>query len=118
MNTTIRTKLCTVIYCVLGTAALGAVSTSVNATDDPPSKTVKFHDLDIAKEEGAKALYDRIRVAAQEVCALSAGTDPIQRVGVQGCIRAAVDKAIKDVNAPMLTHLRFGGSGDVRLASK
>jgi hypothetical protein len=38
-------------------------------------------------------------------------------VAIKGCIEKAVDKAVKDVNAPMLTHLRFG-STDVQLASK
>jgi hypothetical protein len=48
---------------------------------------------------------------------LSTGTDPIQRMAIKGCIEKAVDKAVKDVNAPMLTYLRFG-STDVHLASK
>ena len=48
---------------------------------------------------------------------LSTGTDPILRMGLKGCIEKAVDKAVKGVNAPMLTQLRFGRT-DVRLASK
>ena len=117
MNTTIRTKIYTAIACVMGTAALcSALSTSVEA-EDAPSKTVRFSDLDITKSDGAKVLYNRIRAAAQDVCGLSAGTDPIQRMATKGCIEKAVDKAVKDVNAPMLTQLRFG-STDVRLASK
>ena len=117
MNTTIRTKIYTAIACVMGTAALcSALSTSVEA-EDVPSKTVRFSDLDITKSDGAKVLYSRIRAAAQDVCGLSAGTDPIQRMATKGCIEKAVDKAVKDVNAPMLTYLRFG-STDLRLASK
>jgi UrcA family protein len=101
----------------MGTAALcSAISTSVEA-EDAPSKTVRFSDLDITKADGAKVLYNRIRAAAQDVCGLSTGTDPILKMGLKGCIEKAVDKAVKDVNAPMLTQLRFG-SKDVRLASK
>jgi UrcA family protein len=117
MNTTIRTKICTAISCVMGTAALcAALSTSVEA-EDVPSKTVRFNDLDITKSDGAKILYSRIRAAARDVCESSTGTDPFLRVAIKGCIEKAVDKAVKDVNAPMLTYLRFG-STDVRLAGK
>jgi UrcA family protein len=117
MNTTIRTKLYAAIACVMGTAALcTALSTAVQA-EDLPSKTVRFSDLDITKADGAKALYSRIRAAARDVCELSTGTDPIQRMASKGCIERAVDKAVKDVDAPMLTQLRFG-SPDLRLASK
>jgi UrcA family protein len=117
MNTTIRTKVFTALSCVMGAAALcTALSTTVKA-QDVPSKTVRFNDLDISKSDGAKVLYSRIRAAARDVCELSTGTDPILRIAIKGCIDKAVDKAVKDVNAPMLTYLRFG-STDVRLASK
>ena len=117
MNTTIRTKLYTAISCVMGAAALStALSTSVKA-EDAPSKTVRFSDLDITKSDGAKVLYSRIRAAAQDVCGLSTNTDPILRMATKGCIEKAIDKAVKDVNAPLLTQLRFGTT-DVRLASK
>ena len=118
MNTTIRTKLYTALYCTLGTAALCGLSASVEAADqDVPTKTVKFADLNIANLAGAKVLYSRIRAAARDVCHDSSGGDPILRLGVSACIAKAVDKAVKDVNSPVLTSLRFG-SGDVRLASK
>src|SRR5258708_36406622 len=114
MNTTIRTQIYTAISCVMGAAALSpALSTSVKA-QDVPSKTVRFSDLDITKSDGAKVLYSRIRAAAREVCELSTPTDPILRLAIKGCIEKAVDKAVKDVNAPMLTYLRFG-STDARL---
>jgi UrcA family protein len=117
MNTTIRTKVYAAISCIMSTAALCvALSTSVEA-EDAPSKTVRFNDLDISKSDGAKVLYNRIRAAAQDVCGLSTGTDPILRMALKGCIEKAVDKAVKDVNAPMLTQLRFGRT-DVHLASK
>jgi UrcA family protein len=117
MNSTNRTKIYTAIACVMGTAALGtALPTSVEA-EDAPSKTVRFSDLDITKLDGAKVLYSRIRGAARDVCELSTGTDPIMRAAFKACFEKAVDKAVKDVNAPMLTHLHFGNT-DVRLASR
>jgi UrcA family protein len=117
MNTTIRTKIYTAISCVMGTAALGtALSTSVQA-EDAPHKTVRFKDLDITTPDGAKVLYSRIRAAARDVCDESIARDPILAAAIKACIDKAVDKAVKDVNAPMLTYLRFGTT-DVRLASK
>ena len=117
MNTTIRTKIYTAISCIMGTAALcSALSTSAEA-EDVPSKTVLFKDLDITKSDGAKVLYSRIRAAARDVCESSTGSDPILRLATKGCIEKAIDKAVKDVNAPMLSQLRFGTT-DVRLASK
>jgi len=117
MNTSIRTRIFTAISCVMGTAALCTALSASAQAQDAPSKTVRFNDLDLTQSEGAKVLYTRIRAAAREVCAMSIGTDPISRLAIKGCIETAVDKAVKDVNAPMLTLQRFGSTG-VRLASK
>ena len=117
MNTSIRTRIYTAISCFMSTAALcSAISTTAEA-QTVPSKIVKFNDLDITTPDGAKVLYKRIRAAARDVCDVSTGNDPILRTATKVCIEKAVDRAVKGVNAPMLTNLRFGSS-DVRLASK
>ena len=117
MNTSIRTKIYTAISCLMSTAALSTALSTAAMAQDVPHKTVKFNDLDITTPDGAKVLYKRIRAAAREVCDVSTGNDPILRIGTKVCIEKAVDRAVKGVNAPMLTNLRFGSS-DVRLASK
>jgi UrcA family protein len=117
MNTSIRTKIYTAISCLMSTAALCSTLSTTAEAEDVPSKVVKFSDLDITTPNGAKVLYQRIRAAAQDVCDVSIGGDPIMRVGTKVCIDKAIDSAVKRVNAPMLTYLRFGSS-DVRLASK
>lgn len=118
MTTTTGKKLFTAIACVLGTAALSVLAPSVQAAEqDPPSKTVHFADLNIQSPEGAKALYGRIRAAAQAVCQGSIGSDPVLREATHACLDKAIDNAVKKVDAPYLTALRFGGS-NVRLASK
>jgi len=117
MNPSIRTQISMALCGVVSTAALCfAVSTCVEA-EDAPTKTVRFRDLDITKPEGATILYSRIRAAARDVCELYAGSDPIERMAIKACIDKAVDKAVRDVNAPALTALRFGTT-DIRLASK
>jgi UrcA family protein len=117
MNTNIRTKLYAALCCAFGSGAVCAPSTSAQA-QEVQSKVVRFADLDITKPAGAKVLYGRIRAAAHEVCDQSAGSDPILRPAVHACIDKAIDDAVRKLNAPALTALRFGGSGDVRLASK
>lgn len=116
MNT-IRSKLYAAICVLFGSAAVGTPWTSAQASEQPPpSKTVKFSDLDIQTVAGAKILYHRIRVAANQVCEPIVH-DPALREATPGCINTAIDNAVKKVNAPYLTALRFGES-NVRLASK
>jgi len=119
MNT-IRTKLYAAICVLFGSAAVGTPWTSAQASEQtPPTKTVKFSDLDIQTVEGAKILYHRIRLAADKVCE-SLGSDPGMREAMPHCVNTAIDNAVKKVNAPYLTALRFGNgnNGNVRLASK
>jgi UrcA family protein len=116
MNTLIRTRLCTAIYCVLGAAGVCAFAASAGAAESPPSKTVRYSDLDISKPAGAKTLYARIRAAARDVCALSFAGDPVLSAAAHACIDTAIDNAVRKVDAPALTSLRFGG--DIRLARK
>lgn len=116
MNTLIRTKIHTALYCGFAAAALCALTSSAQA-EDVPSKTVKFQDLNITTPAGAKTLYGRIRAAARDVCDSSASGDPMLRLAVHACMEKAIDNAVRKVNAPALTALRFG-SNVVRLASK
>jgi UrcA family protein len=117
MNT-IRTKLYATICVLFGSAAVAAPWTSAHASDEPvASKTVKYADLNLQTVEGAKTLYNRIRAAAHQVCSPT-DRDAILREGMPSCINKAIDEAVKTVNAPNLTALRFGNGNDVRLASK
>jgi UrcA family protein len=111
-----RSKLYTLIYCLLILAWACTLVATARAEESPPSKTVRYSDLDISKPAGAKALYTRIRAAARDVCALYTTGDPILRAAAQACVDTAIDNAVRKVDAPALTSLRFGG--DTRLAGK
>ena len=113
MNTIIRTKVYTAIYCALGAAALCASSTSVQA--DEENSAVRFADLNIYTPEGAKVLYDRIDAAAKQLCEISVGRDPNLRQAMEPCVNKAIDNAVKEINAPYLTALRFGSDVHVRV---
>jgi UrcA family protein len=119
MNT-IRTKLYAAVCVLFGSAAVGTPWTSAQASEQtPPTKTVKFADLDIQTVEGAKVLYHRLRLAADKVCE-SLGDDPGMREAMPHCVNTAIDNAVRKIDAPYLTALRFGNgnNGNVRLASK
>jgi UrcA family protein len=111
----IRTPLYAVLACTLCTATFFALPLQA-ADQDPPTKTVRFDDLNLSSSAGAKALYTRIRLAAQEVCNLSTGGDPGMRSAARACINKAVDDAVLRIHAPNLTTMRFGG--EIRLASE
>ena len=117
MNTSLHTKFYTVIYCALGAAALAALTAPAGADGiNPPSKTVKFDDLNITTAAGAKALYRRIQTAAVEVCPAQMNYSLRMEQSQRACVDHAIDNAVKSVNSPALTELRFGSP--VRLASK
>ena len=111
-----RNKLYTIIFCVLIAAWPCTLAATAGAEESLPSKTVRYSDLDISHPAGAKALYARIRAAARDVCALSFAGDSVLHVAAHACVDTAIDNAVRKVNAPELTALRFGG--DIRLASK
>jgi UrcA family protein len=110
MHTILRKKLYTGLSCLLGTlAASGAMSSSAGAHEETPiSKVVRFGDLDITKPAGAQVLYRRIRVAAEQVCALPISGTLVTLQMERACMRTAIDKAVRQVDSAQLTALRFG----------
>lgn len=116
MNNT-RTKLYAAVCVLFGSAAVGAPWTAAHAEQPVAVKTVKFADLNLQTPEGAKTLYNRIRAAAKQVCDAN-DSDPILREAKPRCIDKAIDGAVRAVDAPYLTALRFGNGDNVRLARK
>ncbi|HEY2590396.1 MAG TPA: UrcA family protein [Steroidobacteraceae bacterium] len=71
-----------------------------------PSQTVHFADLDIARGTGSAALYQRLDLAARDVCrGLSQDRDRNLRQvrPYHDCVRTAIREAVANVNAPALT---------------
>lgn len=69
---------------------------------DIPSVTVKFDPADLQTRGGSRALYNRLKVAAEKVCPERAGTLMAisQNLAAQRCIDETVERAVKDVNNP------------------
>ena len=82
--------------------AVTTVSFAAPRTDDSPSITVRYSDLDLTTAAGANALYHRIANAASEVC-----PDPRTRnLGIlearKRCQQDAIARAVQAVNNPQL----------------
>jgi UrcA family protein len=67
------------------------------------TKKVTYGDLNLDSEQGAKALYNRLRSAAKEVCAPFESIELARRIVWQTCVDHAVTSAVEQVNRPMVT---------------
>ncbi|MGH8137403.1 MAG: UrcA family protein [Steroidobacteraceae bacterium] len=99
------------------TLAAGTASAS-RASDELPSVTVKYGDLDLSTTAGATALYGRIKRAARTVCGMDS-IQPEERVygNWKPCYNQAIATAVTKVNSPMLTAVHGGKATPARLAA-
>lgn len=90
--------------------SLGAI-TGAAAADNPPSRTVKAWDLDLANAADVSTLYARVRTAADDICraeAQSSYRNTRFRAPLQWrarCVQDAVDDAIRSSANPALAAL-------------
>jgi UrcA family protein len=74
------------------------------AVDAPMQVKLKFADLDLATDVGARVLLRRIEAAAELICGDPRGLLPLNRlVRVQQCNAQAIGRAVADVGAPRVT---------------
>jgi UrcA family protein len=68
-----------------------------------PTRVVRFGDLDLGTSRGVKALYVRIRTAAQAVCGEYERPDSlVPSAAFEQCVRTAIESAVAQVNVPAL----------------
>lgn len=110
MKTTIKTQ--SISAASILTAAFIALSgaatvLAAQAAEPAPSHTqiVRYGDLNLESEQGAKALYMRIRGAAENVCFSLDGRNFIEKKLWQGCFDQAVASAVLQVNKTRVTAL-------------
>ena len=91
-------------FLVLGSSAIGNDS---QAAEAPRYDTtiVAYGDLNLDSEQGAKALYARLRNGAQDVCSSFEGRDLFFKRLWQACFDQAVATAVVQVNKSGLTTL-------------
>ena len=98
MNTSFNIK-----QIALATVAALGVSVAVGAyagepADGVPTRTVRYADLDLGTQAGVATLYNRIRLAAEEVCG-GVGSPELARAAVaKACVDRAIAGAVHGVN--------------------
>ncbi|NOT40709.1 MAG: UrcA family protein [Alphaproteobacteria bacterium] len=106
----------TKLFAAALTLAAFAAGAPANASDvsggGVPSLDVTFSDLNLANRAGAEVLLRRIRTAASQVCGgdphISTMRDLRAARDFRSCVRTAVDGAVRQVNAPLVTALHRG----------
>ena len=85
--------------------AMASICTIANAGSPEQSaqRTVRFADLDLSRPAGIAVLYQRIRVAAREVCQPFSERDLMLLTDARSCVRDAIDHAVDDVHSLTLS---------------
>jgi len=97
------------IAIILATAALNLSVVSLaqaSGSDEIPSVTVRFGDLDLTRSDGLSSLYTRLSQAAKSVCR-EMGPDSEKGLRVhqryQACLDQAVKGAVAKIDQPAFT---------------
>ena len=107
MNTTQKTAARILVAALVAAFAAGAQAQGVAQIH------VKYADLNVDKPAGAAVLYQRIRAAAEKVCAMPGSRELDRAVKAKACITNATANAVAAVNVPALTGLyetKVGGN--------
>jgi UrcA family protein len=82
---------------------LGVQSADAAPPQDVPSIVVHFADLDVSRDEGASALYRRLKSAAETVCAPLDDRDVARHMKFRACVQRAISTAVAQVDQPAVT---------------
>jgi len=95
------------------TALVSSLSATAGAAASNGSlqETVKYTDLGVSTTQGAGALYNRIRIAADHVCAPLNHGDLSSHMRVQACTHTAIADAVSQVNQPSLSAVYDASNG-------
>ena len=99
----------------------GSAIASAAGSADSLQKTVKYTDTSVSTASGAATLYNRIRIASEEVCAPLGHGDLSSKMKVKACTHKAIADAVSQVNQPALTavyNARNGASLPMIAAAK
>jgi UrcA family protein len=109
MKTPIKTRFQSAASVIaMVTIACAVISGSAAATEpgNGLTRAVAYGDLNLASEQGAKALYGRLRFAAQQVCASLENPDLSQQKVRQNCVDSALESAVSKINNPLVSALQ------------
>jgi UrcA family protein len=88
-----------------------------SAEDGPP--VLRYAELDLTREQGARVLVGRIKQAAHAFC----GPEPrLVSLGEHrryaACVEESASAAVRRVNAPLVTAAYWGSDERMRLANR
>lgn len=90
-------------------ALSGFAALTPSLANDFPEARVPYSDLNLASPAGAQAMLNRIKAAASRVCGGTPDNREIaQKQFYRGCVKVATDRAVAQLNAPMVTALHTG----------
>jgi UrcA family protein len=73
---------------------------------DVRSRVVEYSDLNLTTQSGIERLYRRIGSAADAVCGVDSGVKTLhERFSSRACARAAVTRAVSQIDLPQLNAL-------------
>jgi UrcA family protein len=115
-STTIALLAGAALFCTGAWAAPPSAPQMVTRTE-----TVTYRPSEAASAEGAVKLYQRLTAAARRVC-----EDPSRVMGAPGlsdpayvgCVRKALDDAVRQVGSPMVSMLHLHGGVIPAVASR
>jgi len=95
----------------------GPVHAQTPDRDGVPALTVNFADLDLSRPAGARILYRRMVQAAAVVCGGKPDPRLLQaREAFNQCVNDSIDRALRQVDAPLVT-AAAGRAAPTRLAA-
>jgi UrcA family protein len=107
---------------MISALGLGSQLAKAAPPQDPPAVIVRFSDLDLTHSQGVTVLYQRLKNAAETVCALQNGRDLGSQTRYKMCWRSALGTAVAKVDQPALTayhRAKFdGGNATIQIAQK
>ena len=108
---------CAALVAIAAPATAGAVQ-PVNGDSEFPQASVSYADLDLSRPAGADIMVARIRRAARQVCGQELFADLDRARTTRACIRHAMDSAIGQVDAPLVTARYFDAKSPTKLAAR
>jgi UrcA family protein len=101
MSVKMFTRVCVLTFAVCGATVFNPAAAGV--PDDVLTAPVGYSDLNLNSRSGVAALYRRLRVASDQVCAPFDGRDIERKLRYDQCRRTALKDAVAKVNNPALT---------------
>lgn len=89
--------------------AQSAAAQTRHADPDAVAVKVSYADLNLSSPAGAKTLLHRVREAAKEICG-EPDRDLTSVALNQACVKSMTDRAVVEINNPVVTALANGQS--------